>query len=612
VAAKRSPRSDGRHTIQPTNSRSRLDFQILGPLEATRGKRPLALGSPKQRALLAFLLLHSNELVSRDRLIEELWGDAAPATVNAVLNGYLTKLRRLLDGDGEVLATRPPGYILRVPDEQLDARRFESLLEQGREALRHGDAGRSAATLRAALSLWRGPALADLTYEQFAQTEIKRLEELRLAALEDRIEADLALGRHEALVPELETLATEHPYRERLQAQLMLALYRSGRQAEALEAYQRARHTLVEDVGIDPGMRLQQLERAILRQDPSLEPPERPAARRAPPRARTRRVPAAIVGLSLAVAIAAALVAALREQPRAAKPVTLAGDSVAVIDPQTTSIVAEIALGGRPSGIAIGEGSVWVGNLDDNLLVRIDPRSRKIDRRIGLSATPSEVAVGLGSVWVLSSTASSVFRVSPVTSDVLATIRLRPSTERSAHLAIAPSGVWVAHGWFSGALSRIDPATNTAELVRRADIEAVAYAERALWVLTRSNRIERVDPSTNSVVDTISLTGIGETEDSGYVGAGAGAVWTAPAGGTELWKIDPASGRFLGRIPLGRVGSGGGFGERTLWIISADGALLKVDAEAEKVVKTIQLGAFANAWQPVAVGDDAVWVAVIR
>src|SRR5215207_4600690 len=391
VASRRLPPYDG-----ATSSQSGLDFLILGPLKATRGDRTLALGSPKQRALLAFLLLHANELVPRDRLIEELWGDAAPATVNAVLNGYLSKVRRVLaDGNGvEVLATQAPGYVLRVPAERLDARRFEALLEQGREALGLGDAQQAAAILRAALSLWRGPPLADLAYEPFAQTEIRRLEELRLAALEDRIEADLALGRHDALVAELDTLVAQNPYRERLQGQLLLALYRSGRQAEALDAYRRARRTFADELGIDPGPRLQELERSILRHDTSLDAPAPPPppidldqqrssrAELHPSRPR-RRALAGVVGV--VVVIAAALVTVLRDTSGTApEPVVLTGDSVAVIDPATNSIVAEVPVGARPSGIAAGEGSIWVGNRDDNTLLRIGPRSRRVVRTIGL------------------------------------------------------------------------------------------------------------------------------------------------------------------------------------------------------------------------------------
>ena len=261
----------------------------------------------QQRALLAVLLLHANVRVPRERLIEELWGDAAPPTVNAVLNNYLTKLRRLLasgDGDG-VLTTKAHGYVLHTDTNGLDAARFEQLIDEARAALARGEAEDAAATFREALALWRGPALADFAYEQFAQREIRRLEELRLAALEDRIDADLALRRHETLVAELEALVAEHAYRERMQAQLMLALYRSGRQAEALDAYGRARRTLVDELGIEPAPRLQDLERAILRHDNSLEPPVAPApvdhelkTTRTAPRARVRWTLAVAIGLA--------------------------------------------------------------------------------------------------------------------------------------------------------------------------------------------------------------------------------------------------------------------------------------------------------------------------
>ena len=222
-----------------------LEFRILGPLEVIRGQQVLPLGSPKQRALLGLLLLHANEPIARERLIEELWGDAAPRTVNAVLSVYLSRLRRLLaDGTGEqVLLTHAAGYVLSVRPEQLDARRFETLLERGRRELASGDAEGASATLHDALALWRGSPLADVAFEPFAQSEIARLEELRLTAIEARIEADLALGRHDSLVAELENLVAVSPYREGLRAQLMLALYRSSRQAEALETYRRARRT---------------------------------------------------------------------------------------------------------------------------------------------------------------------------------------------------------------------------------------------------------------------------------------------------------------------------------------------------------------------------------
>lgn len=265
-----------------------MEFRVLGPLEAydDRG-RPLGLGGTKQRALLATLLLHANRVVSVDRLIDDLWGDHPPETAQNTLQAFVSRLRKALEQDGlpRVLHTRPPGYLLAVEPDRLDLARFEQLLAQGERALADGDAPGASALLHEALDLWRGPPLDDVAHEPFALVAIRRLDELRLTALEQRLEADLALGRHGDLVAELAALVREHPLRERLRGQQLLALYRSGRQAEALDAYQDARRTLVDELGIDPSPALQQLEKAILRQDPALDlaPAPRPAAPALPP-----------------------------------------------------------------------------------------------------------------------------------------------------------------------------------------------------------------------------------------------------------------------------------------------------------------------------------------
>ena len=242
-----------------------MDFRLLGPLAAVQHDRLLALGGPKQRALLAVLLLHANDVVSTERLVDELWGESPPATVAKSIQVYVSRLRKEL-GPGR-LVTRAPGYVLQLDPSELDVACFERLVAEARRA----DSRTAAEKLREALALWRGSPLADLAYEAFAQPEIARLAELRLAALEERLEADLATGRHAELVGELDALIAEHPLRERLRHQQMRALYRSGRQAEALEAYRRARTLLVDELGIEPGPELQRLERAILVQDASLD-----------------------------------------------------------------------------------------------------------------------------------------------------------------------------------------------------------------------------------------------------------------------------------------------------------------------------------------------------
>jgi DNA-binding SARP family transcriptional activator len=246
-----------------------MEFRILGPLEVWAEGGEVSLGGPKPRALLAVLLLHPGEVVPADRLIDELWGEDSPERAAAALRVNVSRLRKALPPD--VLTTRSPGYVIRVEPDELDLHRFERLVDEGRSLLARGLAAEASERLCDALSLWRGPALADFAYQSFAQAAIARLEEIRLAAVELRIEADLALGRHDELVGELEALVAEHPLRERLRRYLMMALYRSGRQAEALDAYQDARRALVDELGIDPSPALQELERAILRQDPALD-----------------------------------------------------------------------------------------------------------------------------------------------------------------------------------------------------------------------------------------------------------------------------------------------------------------------------------------------------
>jgi DNA-binding SARP family transcriptional activator len=243
-----------------------VEFGILGQLEAVEDGTPLELAGRRPRALLAMLLLRANEVVSVDRLIDGLWDDDPPETARKAVQVYVVQLRRMLPG--LPLVTRGAGYVLQLSPGQLDLTRFERLVESAR----HAEPAVAAERLREALALWRGPPLCDFAYDSFAQPEIARLEELRLAAFEARVDAELELGRDAELVAELEALCREHPLRERVRAQLMLALYRAGRQSDALATYREARRLLDGELGLDPSGALQELERAILRQDPSLAP----------------------------------------------------------------------------------------------------------------------------------------------------------------------------------------------------------------------------------------------------------------------------------------------------------------------------------------------------
>jgi DNA-binding SARP family transcriptional activator len=252
-----------------------MQIRLLGPIEASLHGRPVALGPPQQRGVLAMLALHVNRTVSTDRLIEGLWGERAPPSASKLVQLYVSHLRKLLDGCEAEIVTRGRGYELQLAADQVDAARFEQLIDAATRPRRYpnGDA-------REALALWRGAPLADVADEPFANTEIRRLEQLRLHAAELAIGADLEAGRHGAVIDELEALIAEDPLREQLHAQRMLALYRSGRQAEALKAYREVRELLVEQIGVEPGPELRRLHAAILRQDAELDPAE---ALRLPP-----------------------------------------------------------------------------------------------------------------------------------------------------------------------------------------------------------------------------------------------------------------------------------------------------------------------------------------
>src|SRR6266511_1693286 len=255
-----------------------MEFRILGPLEVVQDDQPVRLDRQRLRAFLAYLLLHANEPVSADTLIDQVWGPEAPKTASASLQNYISRLRKALGP--ELLLSRPPGYLLRVDPERFDLARFERLAAEARGA----EPRERAAKLRAALSLWRGRALEDLAFEPFAQEEARRLEEARLTVLEERIDAELELGQARELVGELEELVGQHPLRERLHGLLMRALYGAGRQADALAAYQQARRVLVDELGLEPSDELRALEQAILRQDASLGQREQARSERPPDR----------------------------------------------------------------------------------------------------------------------------------------------------------------------------------------------------------------------------------------------------------------------------------------------------------------------------------------
>jgi YVTN family beta-propeller protein len=552
-----------------------LEFRILGPFEVVDADRPLSLGGPRQRALLAILLLHRGHVVSSDRLIDELWGERAPATAAKTLQGYVSHLRKAL-GDG-VLLTRGGGYTLLA--ERVDADRFEALVEEARGA----DARRARELLGAALALWRGDPLGDLAYEPFAATETARLEEARLGALEDRLDADLALGRHRAVAAELEALVAEHPSRERLLAQLMLALYRSGRQADALEAYRRGRRALHDELGLEPAPELRALEQRILTHDPGLAP-------RAPSmRAGPRRRPLLALGgaLMLAAAIAAALVELAGGTTDRLRAVP---NSVAVIDSRSDRVLADVPVGARPGALTFGSGSLWVANQDDQTVSRVDPRTLQTLRALPAPAPPTALAATPGAVWVAGSipgsTSAAVARIDPLFDAVRRPVRLGNAAPGLPTVAAAGGGaLWVAP--YGGTLERLDPGTGrvVAQLDPNAAPTGIAVGAGGVWLTDAdADDVTRIDRTgfRRSVAVGDAPSGIA---------IGYGAVWVADTADDAVVRIDPDEPAVVTTIPVGAAPAGVATGAGSVWVAdSGDGTVTRIDPRTNRPRAPIAVG----------------------
>lgn len=586
-----------------------MQFRILGPLEVVE-RDALPLGGGKQRAVLAILLLHRGEVISSERLIEELWGERPPATAAKTLQGYVFHLRRAL-GDG-LLHTRRAGYELELAPDQLDADEFERLASEGRAALTGGDPAAAARCLHDALELWRGPALADFAYESFAQPEIARLEEARSAALEDRIDADLALGRQEQLVGELDALVREFPWRERLRSQLMLALYRSGRQAESLAVYRDARETLMNELGLEPGRSLQELEQAILRQDPQLGPTVRRLPRpRAPRRA---GLLIGLGGLLLACAAAAAGIVALTAGG-GGDHVKALSSGVAAIDPGTGRLASLTETLTPPSNVAIGEGAVWVLNTEDTTISRIDPKTKKVVRRFEIGGVPSDIAAGAGALWVgkgggpQNNGTVSISRVDPHSNRITRTVRLPDAASGSPWPTVGFPGIAVGAGavWAINpdqTISRIDPKTGTRVATVNARASTIAAGDAGVWFVDADrSAVTRIDPRTNRVGQTIP---VGANVLLG-IAVGAGSVWATGENEGLVWRIDPGPHPVTRSIDTGAGVSFITFGDAMVWAANyVDGNVARIDPHTNTVAAKVRIGAS----QAIAAGEGSVWVSV--
>jgi DNA-binding SARP family transcriptional activator len=575
-----------------------LTYLILGPLEVRDGETEVALRGGQQRKLLAIMLLHDGEVVSSDRLIDELWHGNPPETAAKALQGYVSSIRKQLGQ--ETVETVGAGYRLVVAAGDVDAHHFEELLAEARPLER----GPAAAKLREALALWRGPALADFAYEDFAQAEIERLGELRLAGIERRIDLELALGHHDDLVPELEALVGAHPLRERLRGHLMVALYRSGRQAEALDGYRDARAVLRDELGLEPSEELQALQRAILDHESSLAAPPRvelpvPARAGRPPEGRGLRRPVAAVAIGLAILGGAIAAIALTRGAGKTAAIVVPPNSVARIDGRGQKVESYVAVGRRPVAVAVGAGGVWVANADDGTVDRLAPATGRLVATIGIGADLNDIAVGFRSVWVADGNDGTVTRIDPSLNQSQETIPLGKPTLAPTpvfYLAVDSHYVWATRG---DQLVRIDPARNRVE--RRLTVgtpTGLATGEGSVWVTTQAEHLLRIDPRTVKPTGSQALV-------AGAVAPvyARGSLWLI-LGGT-IQQIDPISltpGEPVNIPEPTSLAVGNG----ALWALDSGGNLSRVGLGGE-VTGTLHLGKGLSA---VAAGDGATWVAV--
>jgi peptide/nickel transport system substrate-binding protein len=529
-----------------------LNVRLLGPVEVVSDGQLLDLGAKKQRALLAMLALDPNRPVAIDRIIDGLWGEEPPPSAAKLVQVYVSGLRKVLRGSAVEIVTHGRGYELRCDAGAVDVTRMERLLSAGSDENGHA---------REALALWRGSPLVDVADEPFAAAEIRRLEELRFQAQEAAIAADIAAGHSDEVLAELSVLVAEHPLREQLQVSWMLALYQSGRQAEALEAYRVARAALVEQIGAEPGPELRRAHEAILRHDPDIAGPvRRPAAI---PRSRRRWLVLAGAGLALIAAVIVVLsrheeTAALAEDwvglvtangtvresyPVGRRPVAVVSfaDSLWVaneLDGTVTRIERDearetaIDVGDNPTALAAGAGSVWVANGESRTVSQIDPTSNKIIQRVEVAGQPTSIAVGADAVWVAMPLEGEIARIALNGEQRRAALGGAPSA-----VAVGAGGVWVADRNDARVL-RIDPRTlvPTKAIDVGSGPSSIAVGAGAIWVANRPDgTVSRIDPETMKVTDTATVG-----TEAAAVAAGDDAVWVADGAGARLARLDPA------------------------------------------------------------------------
>lgn len=554
-----------------------MEYRILGPLEILDEGSTLVVAEGRERTLLLLLLLQRSRPISVDAIVDALWADEPPASAAKVVQNYVLRLRKALGHD--VVATVSGGYALRADDDEIDAARAASLLADGRSALRRDDPREAERLLTKSLALWRGEPLADVRYTTFAQAEIARLDELRLSTVEERNDAQLRLGEHVLLVPELEQQVRDQPFREHLRGQLMLALYRSGRQADALAAYQSAREAL-DERGLEPSRELRDLERSILNQDSELDSkfsPRTTAHRVAGHRKLAAATATAAVALAGVVA-AVYLLHRASDQPLS----SLDADSVAQINAHNGRVEHSFAVGKTPTAVVVTPSATWVTSFDDRTVSRIDLRSGR-ETVVGSPSTPTGLAVGGDGVWVISTFDGTVERLDASGAGVLAVLRLRPGLK---DVAADSRDVWVTNA-SRGTLTRIDPTTNEVAATVRgfAEPSGLAFGAGRVWVAeTGADRIDALSTRTGRVVLRVPLQ-----LQPGELAFGGGAVWVTNPRDSTVTRIDPYSGRQQ-IVSVGALPSHVAVGGDAVWVtLDRDHSLVELDSKTGAVRQRLTL-----------------------
>lgn len=627
------------------NGDTGLRFAMLGPLQVTRSGERLALGGRQQRAVLAVLLAEASAVVSVEHLADVLWGEQTPSGFVTTVQTYVFHLREVLEpgrhhgAAAKVLVTEAGGgYRLDTSGSTVDSAVFEASTLAGRDALEQGSYADASAELARGLGLWRGEVLADLADLGFVAPIATRLEEIRLVAQGLRMEAELALGRHVVAIPEIDRLIADHPMQEMFHAQRMLALYRSGRQSDALAAYRQLRSLLDEELGIEPSPPLQKLHRAVLRQDPALDwdPPVKPAdpsgngqgagsvaagsaepavpglpapGKNLPapgktggrfrwrvPASRRRRVAAWALAGILALGASTALVIDLFLVKGLG---VLPANTVGAIG-QDGSIEAAVPVGTNPVGLAEGGGALWVANRSDGTVLRIDPRTSTVTQRFDVGVSPESLTTTADNVWVANFRDGTVTRINISANKVVATITVGT---RPAAIASGRSGVWVANNG-DNTIQRIDPISGLADTAIGVGDgpDGIAVDDGSVWVANgRDGTVSRIDPKTGVELSSPIRVGSGPKG----IAVRGDDVWVANQFSTGVTRISRATGGAHS-IEVGHETTSVVVAQGSVWVSEEfAAALTRIDSTTEALDR-FPIGSSPRG---LAVVGGSVWVA---